>query len=281
MAKPKTPNKTPKPRTTDEDPDDLDPDDSEDETDPEDMEKKINAIVTNRVKRALKPFEKLLGDLGGKIDALGKKPATSEDDDDTDDDDDDAVDPAVAATAGANAATPGKPAAQTQEKPADAKWRKKMEKDLREEREKRETAEKAQQAAADKAKKDEERTTIMRALEKAGVTDPKAQRAAYLTMVEDGLVTRDDDGKVCIKSVDKYGDEELVSPGAGAAQWAKSDGKSFMPAVDAGGSGQGGAHNVSESTRKMTKQEYSKLDKVEKAKIELWRASNGMPPLEE
>lgn len=270
MPKPKTTPK-PNPRTPETDPDDLDLEDQEDEPNPEAMEKKINAIVTNRVKRALKPFEKLLGDLGGKIDALGKKPAESTEDDQDEDQDEDP----------AQVITPGKAAAQTQEKPADAKWRKKMEKDLREEREKRETAEAAQAAAADKAKKDEERTTIMRALEKAGVTDPKAQRAAYLTMVEDGLVTRDDDGKICIKSVDKYGDEELVSPGAGASQWAKSDGKAFMPAVDAGGSGQGGAHNVNENTRKMTKQEYGKLDKVEKAKIELWRASNGMPPLEE
>jgi hypothetical protein len=263
MAKPKTPPKKKPDDDEDDKPDGEKPDGDDDD---EDDDRKINAIVTSRVNRALKP---LLKEITGLKEALTKATAKPDSDDEDDDDADDGETPPAA----------GK---KPEGKPSKGESRKlsAMEKRLKAAEDRADAAEKAQKEAADKAKLQEENSTIYAALAKAGISDPKVQRAVASTLREDELIVRDEEtGKIRFKSVDKYGTEDLVDPESGLGKWLKSDGKAFLPAVAAGGSGAGGSALRNAAGSQQTKADLSKLSKRERAVIDLERASSGLPPL--
>jgi hypothetical protein len=263
MAKQKTPGKKPDPT----DPDDTDPDDPQDDPqdDPEAENRRINAIVTSRVKREMKG---VLSQLATLTDAIGKlsTPSKKDDEEEPDDEDPDA-DPAPKAKAVA------KPDSKT------AKQLTRLERELTEEREARKKAEQAQKDQETKAKRQEMLNAFDSALQEHGVTDPKLRRAALITLEQDGFMIRDEDDKIRFKGTDKYGTEVNYDPKAGLRSWVATEGKSFVPAVDAGGSGQGGARGTGTDQR-VSKGELSKMSPASKAAIELERASYGLPPLE-
>lgn len=266
MAKPKTPPKKPTPKSDDDDDkdDDKTGDDSNDDDD-EDNDRKINAIVTNRVNRALKPLTKQIADLTAAIAASKKAPEPDDDDDDDDD-----------------AETPPAPGKKPEGKPSKGESRKlsSMEKRLKAAEERAEQAEKAQKEAADKAKLQEENSSIFAALAKSGISDSKVQRAIASTLREDELIVRDEEtGKLRFKSVDKYGTEDLVDTEIGIGKWLKGEGKSFLPALPTSGSGAGGSSLRNPGGNQQQKLDVSKLSKIERARIDLERASTGQGPL--
>jgi hypothetical protein len=259
MAK-KTPPKKP---ATKPDPDDETEDQTEDQEetdeDPEEQNRRINAIVTNRVKREMKP---LLSQLATLTEAIGKlsKPK-DEDQDDSDETDSETT--------------------TQKEVKIDPKMSRKMsklERELAEERDARKKAEQAQIDAQNKTKHNEMLSQFESALAEHGVTDPKLRRAALRLLEEDGVMIRDEEsGKIKFKGQDKYGIETLYDPKVGIKSWVLGEGKSFVPAIDASGSGTGGAKSIGNS--KLTQGEYGKLSPQQKASIELERASMGLPPL--
>ncbi len=230
----------------------------EDGDDDGDDNQRINAIVTSRVKRALKPLEDMVKSLA---ETVGKMSPTKQADQDDEDDEDD------------EEQEPGK-------KPDTAVARKldKLNKQLKNEREARKQAENAQKEAEEKRKRDEMRTHTNAALAKHGIKDPMLAKGAISILEENGVITRDDEGKIKYKSTDKYGIESLVEVDAGISQWIKGEGKSFLPAVDAGGSGQGSANAGGAGS--VTKKDLAGMNPVQKARIAIERASMGLPPLE-
>jgi hypothetical protein len=259
MAK-KTPPKKPVAKTDpDDETEDQETEQDEQNEDPEEQNRRINAIVTNRVKREMKP---LLSQLATLTEAIGKlsKPK------DEDQDDSDEIEGEQSST---------------KEVKIDPKLSRKMnklERELVEEREARKKAEQAQVDAQNKTKHNEMLSQFESALAEHGVTDPKLRRAALRLLEEDGVMIRDEDtGKIKFKGQDKYGIETLFEPKIGIKSWVLGEGKSFVPAVDASGSGTGGAKSVGNS--KLTQGEYGKLSLQQKASIELERASMGLPPL--
>lgn len=238
-------------------------DDSDDEGDSQEANQRINAIVTNRVKREMKAVNQQLTAMMAKLESLASpkgKESDGEDDEDTDEE------------------TPKKIKAEPD--PKLARKMQKLENELKEEREARKKAEIAQKDEQAKAARQEMVGQFEAALTEHGVTDPKLRRAALMSLEADGYMVRDEEsGKIKFKGADKYGMETLFDPKAGVKQWVLSEGKSFIPAVDAGGSGTGGARQgVGNSS--FTKGEYGKLSPQQKAAIELERASAGLPPLE-
>lgn len=237
--------------------------DNEDEgsDDTEDENKRINAIVTNRVKREMKRFEQMMTQMQESLKGLstGKKPEDHEDEDDED--------------------AAAKKIEETKLVAKDSKWKTRMEKELAEEREARKKAEKMQAEQAEANRRNEMRAQFQQALIEHGVNDPRLMRAAIDQLEQDGYMVRDEGDKVKYKGTDKYGMEAMYDPKTGVKTWIQTEGKSFVPAVDAGGSGQGGARNQGAGSQ-MGKSTYSKLSDREKASIELDRASRGLPPLE-
>ncbi len=269
MAKTKTPGSkkpTQKPEddnTEDQDGTDGEGDDEGDDSDDTEAEnRRINAIVTSRVKREMKG---VLAQLSTLTDAISKiSPAKKADDDDDDDDD-------------------GEETESKKEAKIDPKLSRKMnklERELADEREARKKAEKATADEAEKAKRTEMVSQFDAALAEHGVTDPRLRRAALMSLEADGVMVRDDEtGKIKFKGQDKYGIETLYDPKVGLKQWVLSEGKSFVPAVDAGGSGTGGARQGAGNSN-ISRGEFGKLSPQAKAAIELERASMGLPPLE-
>lgn len=84
----------------------------------------------------------------------------------------------------------------------------------------------------------EERSALMNGLAAIGVTGPRASAAAALLHGELGTVRRAKDGRIVfVVPRDGYTDE--LDLAKGLAEWAKSpEGKEFLPARDAGGSGE-------------------------------------------
>jgi hypothetical protein len=156
----------------------------------------------------------------------------------------------------------------------------KLEKELQEEKLARKQAEKERAEEQEKAKRTEMRTIFSAALQEHGVTDPKLLRAALNVLEEDGVMIRDEDGKIKFKGQDKYGIETNFDPKIGLKAWVTADGKSFVPAVDAGGSGTGGTTRGVGNTS-FTSKEFGKLTEQQKAAINLERACSGQPPLGE
>lgn len=265
MAKkipPKKPVNPPKPDGDEEDTGADEGGESDGDDSEEDNDRKINAIVTNRVNRALKPLSKLIEGLNAKIDSMSK-PKEGDDSDDPDDEED---------------TEPQRP---TKRGSKPNKQLTALEKRVRDAEERAQNAEKAQKDQAEKALRQEEDSAITAALQKAGITDPRVAKAITLSLRADELIVRDDEtNKVRFKSVDKHGYEDLVDPDTGLGKWLKSDGKAFMPAVAAGGSGAGGTASQQVGRANMSKQEIGKLSPREKAAIDLERASRGEPPLE-
>lgn len=232
-------------------------DDSDDE---QDANQRINAIVTSRVKREMKG---VLAQLATLTDAIGKLSAPKKEE--TDEEDEDEGD--------------GKKA-EAKPDPKLARKLQKMENELKEEKEARKKAELAQKEERAKAERTDMLGTFEAALTEHGVTDPKLRRAALRLLEEDGYMVRDEEsGKVKFKGQDKYGMETMFDPKAGVKQWVLNEGKSFIPAVDAGGSGTGGSRQ-GVGNANLTKGEFSKLSPQQKAAIELERASMGLGPLE-
>lgn len=94
------------------------------------------------------------------------------------------------------------------------------------------------------------------------------------------MVRDEESGKIKFKGQDKYGMETLYDPKVGVKQWVLSEGKAFIPAVDAGGSGTGAARQGLGNTN-LTKGEFQKLSPQQKAAIELERASMGLGPVDQ
>lgn len=262
MAKPKTPPKQSKnPPKPDDDEEETPGEGDEEEDDDEDDDRKINAIVTNRVNRALKPLTKQIADLTAALAAKAKPESDDEDDDDEEET--------------PRSSKKGKSGVPDKKLTA-------LEKRVKDAEERAANAEKAQQEQAAKAKIQEENAVIGAALQKAGITDPKVVKAITLSLREDELIVRDEEtGKPRFKTVDKYGSEDLVDPEVGIGKWIKTDGKAFVPAVQASGSGAGGTGLQQTNGTKMSKAEISRLDAKQRAAIELERASRGQPPLGE
>ncbi len=269
MAKQKSPSKKPVTKPDDEDQEgkegEEDTDDSEDsEDDAEAENRRINAIVTSRVKREMKPLLGMLTQIQEtlKTQTAKKSEETSEDDsDDSGEETTDSKKPVV-----------------------DTKVSRKMariEAQLAEERQARKKAETERAEEQEKAKNTEMRTIFGSALAEHGVTDPILQRAALREIEAQGYMVRDDDGKIKFKGQDKYGIETLFDPKAGLKAWVAGEGKSFVPAVDAGGSGTGGSRGTGNGTESLTSRQISKLSEQQKASINLERACSGLPPLGE
>jgi hypothetical protein len=258
MAQKKTPGK--KPEDQDED---QDEDQEQEETDPEAENRRINAIVTSRVKREMKGVLAQLSELATLVKAQSAPKQEEQEDDQEQEEQEEA------------------PKAQTKAKPDSktAKQLTRLERELAEEREARKKAEQAQKDQETKAKRQEMLNAFDSALQEHGVTDPKLRRAALITLEQDGFMIRDEDDKIRFKGTDKYGTEVNYDPKAGLRSWVATEGKSFVPAVDAGGSGQGGARGTGTDQR-VSKGELSKMSPASKAAIELERASMGLPPLE-
>jgi hypothetical protein len=264
MAKKKSPGK--KPQDTDEDDtkesqegsDDQDSD--EDEDDAAEENRRINAIVTSRVKREMKGVLASLSALSEKLDSLAKSKPDDSDESDGDED--------------TEADTSKK---ESQVDPKLARKLTKLEKELADERAARKKAEQEKAEEAERSKKTEMRNIFDAALTELGCTDPMLRRSALRLLEEDGIMIRDEDGKVKFKGQDKYQIETLYDPKAGLKSWIASDGKSFVPAVDAGGSGTGGARGVNNSN--ISPGDLKKMSPQKLAEIEFERACMGLPPL--
>jgi hypothetical protein len=279
MAKKTTPKK-PSTRTPDPNVDDDDDkagdgegdgegdEDGDGEGDTNERNRRLNAMVTGRVKRALGPITAQLAALSAKLDTLGKKPSGGEDtDDDSDDDEQEATPP---------------PSRRGRAEPKESKKLSALERRVRDAEERASKAELAQKEQAEKARRGEEDAAIGGALQKAGITDPRVVKAITLSLRSDEVIVRDEEtGKIRFKTVDKWGTEDFVDPDAGIAKWIKAEGKVFLPAVPASGSGAGGATGANTSTGTgLSREARSKLSPVERARIEIERASSGLPPLE-
>lgn len=203
-----------------------------------DEAQRINSIVSSRIKREMKAVNSQLAQMAEML----KKFAPPSDPDDEDDDSDDAGEPR----------TEGKV---TSEPKPDIKAQRRLtrlERELAEERKARAEAEKARSEEAERAKRNEMRSSYSAVLTELGVTSPRLLRAALDQLDQDGIMTRDEDGKIRFKGLDKYGIETLMDPKVGLRQWVSSEGKEFLPAVEASGSGQnpraarrnGGAENL-------------------------------------
>lgn len=265
MAKPKSP-PLKKSATPEIDPDDLVEDagsGDDDEDDPGAENRRVNAVVTSRLKRELRPFQKMILDLATQIEAL-KNPVAPE----GDEDDDDEEHPA---------ATPARRKAGPESKKLTA-----LERRVKDAEDRAAKAELAQKDQEGKSRRSEENVAVSQALAKAGVTDQKVIRAITLSLREDDLISRDEEtGKVRFKLIDKYGSEDFVDPDSGVAKWIKSDGKVFLPALPASGSGAGSQATANPAGGVgLTRDGIAKLSKVERARIEIERASSGLPPLE-
>ncbi len=245
MAKQKTPKTPPNP-----DPDETEDEDGDGEDESKDLDNRINSIVTNRLKRWGESFSKTIE--GTITKALASKPVEIEDEDGE-----------VEETTKAKGKVP---------KP-DPKLSK-LERELTETRNALKAEQDAKKDAEEKGKRNEERTILDSVLAEAGITDKALRSGAQAMIMGDGKIVRDEDGKVKWKGQDKYGQDVLLDPTIAAKAWVKTDGKSYQPAVDAGGSGAG------RSSNSMPKGEWNKLSDREKAKEEIRRATLGLPPVE-
>lgn len=262
---PKTPKTPPNREAADDDEDEGGEGgdgEGEGEEDPKDANRRFNAAITSRVKRELKPLQDTIAGLKTLVETLSK----SREEEDEDDDQEESPPPAKK----------GKGSGSGESKKLSA-----MERRLKDAEDRATKAEQATKDQEAKAKRQEEDSTIIAALQKAGISDPKLARAALLSLRADEVITRDEEtGKIRFKHVDKYG-EDFVDPDVGIGKWIKGDGKVFIPAVQASGSGAGSVNSANPAAGSgLSKDQLSKLSKVERARIEIERASSGLPPLD-
>lgn len=263
MAKIKTPARKPDPKSEDENTEGQEGqegEDGDDKDDSQDENQRINAIVTSRVKREMKAVNQQLQAVMQKLETMSPKKEDADEDDDTDVEGQDKKEV--------------KPDLKTQRQLT------KLQKELQEERDARKKAELAQKEEKDKSARQEMVSQFDAALTEHGVTDPILRKSALRHLEAEGYMVRDEDsGKIKFKGQDKYGLETMFDPKAGVKQWVLTEGKSFIPAVEAGGSGTGAARQGVGNSN-LTKGEFSKMTPQQKASIELERASAGLPPLE-
>jgi hypothetical protein len=227
--------------------------------DPQEANRRINAIVTSRVKREMKGVLADLATMKGMLEKLATpKKEEGEEGEEIEEGEE------------------GKDKAE-----ADSKMAKKfsrLEKQLAEEKAARTAAEKAREEEAAKSKTTEMKNIFGSILTEFGCTDPRLNKAALVILEEEGIMTRDEDGKIKFKGVDKYGIETLFEPKVGLKAWIAGDGKSFVPAVDAGGSGQGGSGQGLGNSR-FTAKDLKGLTPRQIAEINFDRSFQGLPPL--
>ncbi len=267
MAKQKTPgNKKPVTKSDDEDQETPGEDDTEsDDEDSDNAEaenRRINAIVTSRVKREMKPLLSMMTQLQETIKAQAAKKPEESQDDDTDD---------------------GDESSDSKKPVVDTKMSKKMariEAQLAEERTARKKAEQERAEEQERGKTTEMRTIFDSALTEHGVSDPVLRRSALREIEAQGYMVRDEDGKIKFKGTDKWGVETLFDPKTGLKDWVTKEGKSFIPAVDAGGSGTGGSRGTGNGDP-LTNKQFNKLSDQQRASINLERACAGLPALGE
>lgn len=265
MPKQKAP-KGKKPQDTDEDQDPKEQEGSEDTEDDEDNEddaaeenRRLNAIVTSRVKREMKAVNQTLQAMQETLKSLATPKA------DTEDDDEDSAESKK----------------ETQADPKITKKISRMEKELAEEKLARKKAEEERTQELERGKKAEMRGAFQSVLSEYGLS-PRLMRAALDQLEQDGIMVRDDDGKPKFKGQDKYGIETLFDPKAGLKAWVSSEGKEFVPAVDAGGSGTGGSiRGTGNGTQALTAKDLKKMTPQQLASINLERACSGLPALGE
>lgn len=244
---------------TTEDPDDED-DDDKDAAEAEN--RRLNAIVTSRVKREMKGINTTLQAMQEQLTKLTTPKEEGVDEEDENED--------------------GTPRTVTpKEDPKLARKMSKLEKELAEEKQARKQAEANAIQEQEKAKRNDMRGVYSAALTDLGVTDPKLLRAALNVLEEDGVMIRDEDGKIKFKGQDKYGIETNFDPKIGLKAWVATEGKSFVPAIDAGGSGTGGSRGTGNQSTSISAKEFSRMDPKQKASINLERACSGLPPLGE
>lgn len=159
-----------------------------------------------------------------------------------------------------------------------------LETQLKAERKAREDADKAREESENRRKMDEQRSAVSTALRDAGV-NPTMAKAAQALLEAEGRIVRDDSGAVGFKVVDKYGGESVRPLGEGLGEWFKGDGKPFVPAKAAGGSGgspsKAPAAAAGASKPKPTTPEDRSADAVQAARADLARALMGQPPADE
>lgn len=116
--------------------------------------------------------------------------------------------------------------------------RQKMADKIRELEDRYKQAEASRESEQKARQRDEERNELAGALRRAGVGDAQIRPAIALLYTEEQRVARlPDTNKVALKVNGKYG-EELVPVDEGVLSWLKTDdGKMFLPARGAGGSG--------------------------------------------
>lgn len=246
MAK-NPPNKKQQPKNSDPSDDDQDEDQEGGEEDEQerDLDSRINSIVTNRLKRFETSISKKIED--GFAKAMAARPSDGDQE--------------------------GEEEAPAKGKKADPKLSK-MERELADaKRALQESKEASEKKDAD-AKRNEEKSILEQSLMEAGLTDKALRGGALAYLLSEGRMVRDEEGKVKWKGQDKYGQDVLMDPAAGAKAWTKADGKSYLPAIDAGGSGGG------PSNGKVPKAQIDKMSPRDRAAEEIRRASLGLPPLE-
>lgn len=98
---------------------------------------------------------------------------------------------------------------------------------------------KGREASEEARRRDQLDVSAREALAKAGVPVDRV-RHAMAVLKQDGVFDLDKDGRPGWKGKDKFGVEGLLPLEEGAAAWAKSDdGKHFLPAKNAAGTGEG------------------------------------------
>lgn len=187
-----------------------------------DFDAKLNAALTNYMKRFEKKVTDMLGPVMTKMDEVNGKLET--------------------ASKKSEEQIAAEKAGKSEElSPAVSAQLKRLEDQLAAERKAREDAENQRKADADKAKAEKLSATLSTALRDAGITNPVSAKAAQALFERENRVAYDEeDGAIKLRVQDKYG-EKLVPLSDGLADWIKTEeGTVFLPARAAGGSGSTG-----------------------------------------
>lgn len=106
----------------------------------------------------------------------------------------------------------------------------------------------AQERAAREAKEleiaqGEERSVLSKALEEGGLKDARRAGAAAYLYLDQKKIKRNEKNEVCFMDKDEYGEDVLVPVAVGVKKWLGTDeGKSYLPPVDAQGTGNRGGN---------------------------------------
>lgn len=201
-----------------------------------DLDAKLNAALTNYMKRFEKKVNDMLAPVMTKMDEVNGKLETA----------------AKAAEKPAGGEKPGESGMSPE---VEAKF-KRMEDELAKARKAQEDAEAQRKADAEKAKAEKLSATLSTALRDAGITNAvQAKAAQALIEREERVAWDEEDGELKLKVKDKYG-EKLVALGEGLADWVKSEeGTVFLPPRSAAGSGnEGGGRRLPGKTPKDPKE---------------------------